>query len=88
MFSEGENHVITISNNGNPLHKQISHKDVFTYNKSSKNGGSHFGIGGYEIKKLMNEFGGDAEILSDSQSEFPVTYKLVFNKTNIIASFS
>ena len=36
----------------------------------------------------MNEFGGDAEILSDSQSEFPVTYKLVFNKTNIIASFS
>lgn len=88
LFSEGENHIITISNNGNPLHKQISHKDVFTYNKSSKNGGSHFGIGGYEIKKLMNEFGGDAEILSDSQSEFPVTYKLVFNKTNIIASFS
>ena len=88
LFSEGENHVITISNNGNPLHKQISHKDVFTYNKSSKNGNSHFGIGGYEIKKLMNEFGGDAEILSDSQSEFPVTYKLVFNKTNIIASFS
>lgn len=87
LFSEGDKHVITISNNGNPLHEQISTNDVFTYNKSSKNGGTHFGIGGYEIKKLMNEFCGDAEIISDSQSEFSVTYKLVFYKTNIIASF-
>ena len=87
LFSEGDKHVITISNNGNPLHEQISTNDVFTYNKSSKNGGTHFGIGGYEIKKLMNEFSGDAEIISDSQSEFSVTYKLVFYKTNIIASF-
>ena len=84
LFSDGGNYVITISNNGNPLHEQISHKDVFTYNKSSKNGGTHFGIGGYEIKKLMNEFGGDVEIHSDSQSDFPITYKLVFTKTNII----
>ena len=87
LFSEGDKHVITISNNGNPLHEQISKNDVFTYNKSSKNGGTHFGIGGYEIRKLMNEFGGDADIISDSQSEFSVTYKLVFYKTNIIASF-
>lgn len=83
LSSEGDDYVITISNNGNPLHSQISAQDVFTYNKSSKNGKDHFGIGGYEVQKLMREFGGDAQIITDSDSEFPVSYRLIFHNTNI-----
>lgn len=83
LGSEGDDYVITISNNGNPMHSQISAQDVFTYNKSSKNGKGHFGIGGYEVQKLMREFGGDAQIILDSQSDFPVSYKLIFHNSNI-----
>lgn len=51
--------------------------------KGSHEREAHFGIGGYEIQKLMREFGGDAEFISDPESEFPVSYKLTFYITNI-----
>jgi hypothetical protein len=88
LSTEGTDYVLTISNNGNPLDAKLSDEDVFVYNKSSKNGKSHFGIGGYEIYKLMREFGGDATFVSNPASDFPVAYKLIFHKTNIIKSFS
>lgn len=84
LSSEGTDHIITISNNGRPLDKRLTEQDVFTYNKSTKNGKDHFGIGGYEIYRLMQEFGGDAVLESDPNSDFPVTYKLIFHNTNII----
>ncbi len=84
LNSEGSNFVVMISNNGKPLDNQISIQDVFTYNRSSKNGKNHYGIGGYEVQKLMREFGGDAILLSNPESEFPVTYKLIFYKTNLL----
>ena len=85
LFSEDKNYILTISNNGTPLNEQVTTKDVFTYSRTSKNGKGHFGIGGYEVKKLMREFGGDAEFISDPNSEYPVTYKLIFHNTNIIS---
>ena len=86
LTSEGSDYIITISNNGLPLDNRLTIQDVFTYNKSSKNGKSHFGLGGYEVQKLMREFGGEAEFSSAPNSEFPVSYKLVFHNTNIIYS--
>lgn len=86
---EENNYVVIISNNGDAIHSQIKPNEVFVYGKTSKMGkGSHereahFGIGGYEIQKLMREFGGDAEFISDPESEFPVSYKLTFYITNI-----
>lgn len=83
LSSEGDDCVVSVSNNGEPLHDQISTKDVFTYSRTSKNGKGHFGIGGYEVKKLMREFGGDAEFISEPGSDYPITYRLVFHNTNI-----
>lgn len=88
LKSEGENYVIVISNNGSAIHAQIKPEEVFVYGKTSKMGKSgdkdetHFGIGGYEVQKLMHEFGGDAEFISDTESDFPVSYKLTFYNTN------
>lgn len=87
LKSEGDNYVIIISNNGSAIHAQIKPEEVFIYGKTSKMGKStdnetHFGIGGYEIQKLMREFGGDAEFISNIESDFPVSYKLTFYNTN------
>ncbi|MBQ6578119.1 MAG: restriction endonuclease subunit S [Bacteroidales bacterium] len=83
LSTQGDDCIVSVSNNGEPLNDQISVKDVFTYSRTSKNGKGHFGIGGYEVRKLMREFGGDAEFVSDPDSEYPVTYKLIFHNTNI-----
>lgn len=87
IASEGTDYVLTISNNGKPLDSRMLAQDVFVYNKSSKNGKNHFGIGGYEVGKLMREFGGEAQFISNPASDFPVAYKLIFHKTDIIKSF-
>lgn len=89
LTTEGDNYVVVVSNNGFPIHKQINPEDVFIYGKTSKMGSastgseSHFGIGGYEVQKLMREFGGDAKFVSEPDSEFPVSYKLTFYNTNL-----
>ena len=89
LLSEGDNYVIVISNNGAALNTQIKPSDVFLYGRTSKmgkvskNGDTHFGIGGYEIQKLMREFGGDASLITDASADFPFAYKLTFYNTNI-----
>ena len=83
LSSEGTDYIITISNNGRCIDHRLTIDEVFVYGRSSHNGKDHFGIGGYEIKKLMREFNGDAELIQEAGAEFPVTYKLTFHKTNI-----
>lgn len=89
LSPEEDNYVVVVSNNGSAIHKQIKPEDVFIYGKTSKMGSastgseSHFGIGGYEVQKLMREFGGDAKFVSEPDSEFPVSYKLTFYNTNL-----
>lgn len=89
LATEGDNYVVVVSNNGSAIHKQIKPEDVFVYGKTSKMGvastgnESHFGIGGYEVQKLMREFGGDAKFVSEPDSEYPVSYKLTFYNTNL-----
>lgn len=88
LKSEGDNYVIVVSNNGEAMHNQIKPEDVFIYGKTSKMGKAsdktekHFGIGGYEVQKLMREFGGAAEFVSEPESDFPVSYKLTFFNSN------
>ncbi len=83
LFTEGTDHIITISNNGEPVREHVTEDYVFTYNKSTQNGRNHYGRGGYEVKRLMEEFDGDAEFISRPQEVFPVTYKLIFHNTGI-----
>lgn len=80
IVTEGTDYVVTISNNGNPM-ADLTQEDVFTYSLSTGNMKEHFGIGGYEIKKLMNEFQGDVQIISKPNEQFTVTYKLIFHET-------
>lgn len=87
--TEGDHYVVVVSNNGNAIHKQIKPEEIFVYGTTSKRGVAseknepHFGIGGYEVQKLMREFGGDARVLSEPEKEFPVSYKLIFFNTNL-----
>lgn len=85
--SEDGGIVITIANNGRPLKEGISGEDVlmsgFTtaLNENASDGTLHSGQGGFEIKSLMDGLG-NVEVISQPDAEFPVIYKLTFEKTN------
>ena len=81
--AEGTNYVLFISNNGDPLPAGKDPSEVFVWGKT-EGGKEHAGIGGYQVKDLMEHFGGQAEIISTPDEEFTVTYKLTFTKTNLI----
>ena len=80
---EGTNYVLTISNNGAPLASDKVASEIFVWGKTY-GGKDHAGIGGYQVKDLMEHFGGKAEIISTPEEEFTVTYKLTFTKTNLL----
>ena len=81
----GKDLSIYVSNNGNPIHKDFSANDVFKYAKSTSDAISgHHGTGGYEVWKLMKQFGGSAEFFSTPDEEYTVTYKLTFQISNTI----
>lgn len=83
----GKDISIYVSNNGNPIHKDFSANDVFKYAKSTSDAISgHHGTGGYEVWKLMKQFGGSAEFISTPNEEYTVTYKLTFQISNIYTS--
>ena len=85
--SEDGGIVITIANNGRPLKDGVSGDDVlmsgFTtaLNENASDGTLHSGQGGFEIKSLMDGLG-TVEVISQPEAEFPVIYKLTFEKTN------
>ena len=78
-------YVVFVSNNGHPAKPGLNSEDVFKFGiTSSGHRNRHSGIGGYEIKKLMERFEGKVEFVNSPTEAFPVAYKLVFTKTNII----
>ena len=85
--SEDGNVVITIANNGAPLKDGVSSDDILmsgfstSHNGTAADGTLHSGHGGYEIKSLMEGLG-SVQVLSLPGEDFPVVYKLVFEKTN------
>ena len=81
--AEGSNYILYISNNGDPLPAYKDPSEVFIWGNTS-GGKDHAGIGGYQVKDLMEHFGGKAEIISTPDEEFTVTYKLTFTKTNLL----
>lgn len=86
--SKETSYIVYISNNGAPANTTLTPSDVFKFGiTTSGQRDNHSGIGGYEIDKLMKRYGGSVEFISQPESDFPVTYKLIFNKTNIVASY-
>lgn len=73
--------VLFVSNNGLPLSLDMTPDKLFTYGVST-GGGEHAGIGAYQVRNLMEEFDGHAEIISNPDDEFPVKYKLTFTPRN------
>ena len=91
LTCEGDSYVVNISNNGAALYSdELDPKEVFVYAGTSKRGlnvskdgvHQHCGIGGYEVKQLMCEFGGSAEFISMPDEEYPITYRLTFKMSN------
>lgn len=80
----GSDYIVSLSNNGKPLDARMNCNDITVYGNTSGDTRTHFGIGGYEIKRLMEEFGDEVEIVSEPEKEFTVTYKLIFHDTDII----
>lgn len=78
----GSSYVLSISNNGESIPARIKPDEVFIWGNTS-GGKDHAGIGCYQVKDLMEEFGGKAEIISTPDEEFTVTYKLTFTKTDL-----
>ena len=79
---------IMISNNGNPLPKDINKKDLFNYgistalNRTSTASGNkhvHSGIGLYEVKQLLNKYGADVKITSFGKNGSDVTVIITFS---------
>ncbi len=90
--SENGGIVITIANNGRPLKSGVSGEDVLmsgfstALNEDAADGTLHSGQGGFEIKSLMEGLG-TVEVISQPEAEFPVIYKLTFEKTNLETIF-
>lgn len=78
---------VFVSNNGIPLAASMSNDDIFKFgkttsiNQESVDGHHHLGLGCYQVWCLMRDKGqGDVFCISEPKKEFPVTFKLVFNK--------
>lgn len=80
---EGSSYILCISNNGSPIPQKDNLDEVFVWGQSS-GGAGHAGIGCYQVRDLMKNFGGTADIISTPEDEFTVTYVLTFTKTNIV----
>lgn len=73
---------ITIVNNGNPLPKGFDEERVFAIEQSST---GSTGLGGWEIKKIIEYYGGEVHIESDSGEDtdgFTVAYIITLPLTN------
>ena len=73
---------ITIVNNGNPLPKGFDEERVFAIEQSSS--GSS-GLGGWEIKKIIEYYGGEVHIENNSGEDtdgFTVAYIITLPLTN------
>ncbi|MBC6612408.1 N-6 DNA methylase [Hymenobacter sp. BT507] len=66
---------LTIANNGHPFPLNF---DVAQLTRKGAKAGptGNTGIGGYEVKQIVNYFGGELEIINQPDAEYPVAYEL------------
>lgn len=69
--------VLSVCNNGLPISKGLTEDDILSWGRSTNLGeNGHEGIGGNEIKNIINFYGGKVNILSAPQDEYTVEYQL------------
>ena len=69
---------IRIANNGEPAPDSLDPKKVFNLGYTTGSGKGHSGTGAYEVKQLMEMYGGEVEFVSTPNEEYTVTYVLTF----------
>lgn len=80
---------VRISNNGTPLPNDMDTDDVFAFgyssalNEADENGHEHMGLGAFEVRNILDEFGASVEFISTPENEYTVTYEITFTKTNL-----
>ncbi len=80
--TEGSLCTLLIANNGEALQEGMNEEKVFMYGGSSAVGiDNHSGLGAFQVKTLMNRFGGDASIITHKGAEFPIAYQLTFRNS-------
>lgn len=85
--STPEGILISIANNGEPLKNGVTEDKILSRGFTTSMGEIgqdsiiHTGLGGFEIKELMEGLG-KIKIISQPHEEFPVIYELLFTETN------
>jgi len=75
--SNTENCVLEVSNNGIPMPEKFTFKHLTTRGeKTTDSKGT--GIGGADIKNIVNTYNGSFDLINDIESPFPVTYRISF----------
>jgi len=69
--------VISISNNGEPLHDRITPEKLFTWG-----GGDGSGLGLWQVRNIVEHFNGKVEFVSKKDDMYPVEIRLLFPTTN------
>lgn len=89
FLEDVESYKIRISNNGSPIPDDIDTEDLFSYgfstalSETDDNGHEHHGLGVFEVRNIMEEFGASVRIISSPENEYTVTYELTFKKISI-----
>lgn len=67
--------VLEVSNNGEPMPKEFTLRHLTTRGEKTTNSNGT-GMGGADIKALLNKYGGTLDIINEEEEAFPVTYIL------------
>ena len=77
-YSDLDEWVIRIANNGEPVPDSLDPKKVFNLGYTTGMGKGHSGRGAYQVKQLMEMYGGEVRFVSTPDEEYTVTYVLTF----------
>ncbi len=91
FYYDGSQVILEILNNGTAVGSDVETDKIFDFgyttslNETDKYSQNkvHSGIGGYDIRNILQKYGADVEFISSPKDEFTVTYKITFNNVEI-----
>jgi type I restriction enzyme M protein len=83
LYEEYEGYfVLEVANNGRPIPDKFTFKHLTTRGERTTDS-KGAGIGGADIKNIVEKYDGKFELINDSKSMFPVTYRISFPIFNL-----
>lgn len=74
---------IKIANNGTPVPDSFDCQKVFNLGYTTQIEKGHSGTGAYQVKQLLESYGGEVRFENTPNQEYTVSYVLTFKKLNI-----